>query len=301
MLKKEAVKRKTTSLFLLVAGIGLFAGLLVGGADNACAQPIAASPCDTGYYDSLEARAWLEAQREITQNQNLIFKADSVLEYTCFDRFANVLAMQAINMFSETVRWGTILGPTSMDTALDNLVGEAMRDYLTANFDHTFLGGRMRPPLAVIDYIPAPVIIGGAYNCDMMDRVWTYAKCMDFADTPAEDGFFTFASYSTDPDKRFLPDRCANLGSAWTTNITNAGLSTTTGPPTWTPDNPRTYLNWMDPANCGNAAYPPIDTGITVSRPRATPANYVERVCIIPGCHYVPPTGGGTAAGTCAP
>ena len=40
------------------------------------------SPCDPDYYESLEARAWLEAQREITQNQNLIYKPDSALEYT---------------------------------------------------------------------------------------------------------------------------------------------------------------------------------------------------------------------------
>jgi hypothetical protein len=46
----------------------------------------AASSCDPAYYDTLQSRAWLEAQREITQNQNLIFKPDSVLQYTCFDK-----------------------------------------------------------------------------------------------------------------------------------------------------------------------------------------------------------------------
>src|SRR5437016_4882806 len=43
------------------------------------------TPCDPEYMDALEARAYLEAQREVAQNQNYILKPDSVLEYTCFD------------------------------------------------------------------------------------------------------------------------------------------------------------------------------------------------------------------------
>lgn len=297
---------KKTGISVTVAGSALsvllflvvFIVMMAGGADKACAQPIAPTPCDTVYYDSLEARAWLEAQREITQNQNLIFKPDSVLEYTCFDRFAGVLALEAINMFSETTRWGPILPPNSMDVALRNLVGGALNDYLRANFQHTYLGGRAA---ALDTVLPLPPIVGAPYNCNMMDQVWNLSKCMNFVDIPQLDGFFTFENYATTDDKRQLPVACAALGAVWNANIRQAGLDPA-NPPAWPRDNVQTYLGWMNPANCGILPnYPPIDTGVTVNRSKATPNNYVERVCIIPGCRYQPPAGGGAAMGTCVP
>ena len=48
------------------------------------AAEIAPQSCDSNYWRQLSSRAWLEAEREIMQNQNLIFKPDSVLQYTCF-------------------------------------------------------------------------------------------------------------------------------------------------------------------------------------------------------------------------
>ncbi|MCB1592935.1 MAG: hypothetical protein KDI90_10850 [Alphaproteobacteria bacterium] len=53
--------------------------------------------CDEDFWDVLRARAWEEANREITQNQNLIAKPDSVLQYICFDRYMNHLARYAEN------------------------------------------------------------------------------------------------------------------------------------------------------------------------------------------------------------
>jgi hypothetical protein len=103
------------------------------------------TPCDPEYFKSLKSRAWLEAQREITQNQNLIFKPDSVFEYTCFDLHLNELADHAKDMFSETERWGTIPKvikdadgePISMDNALEGLVGKGLRTYIRQNFEET--------------------------------------------------------------------------------------------------------------------------------------------------------------------
>ncbi len=103
-------------------------------------QP-AETPCDPEYFKSLKSRAWLEAQREITQNQNLIFKPDSVFEYTCFDLYVNELADHAKDMFSETKRWGEVPGidDKSMDRALQAVVGDALKDYVDTNFDR--IGG----------------------------------------------------------------------------------------------------------------------------------------------------------------
>ncbi len=43
--------------------------------------------CDPDFWDVLADRAWEEGQREITQNNNLIARPDSVLSISCFDSF----------------------------------------------------------------------------------------------------------------------------------------------------------------------------------------------------------------------
>ena len=257
------------------------------------AADIADTPCDSAYFDSLEARAWLEAQREITQNQNLIFKADSVLEYTCFDKFANVLARDALSMFSETQRWGLVLDSTHMDNALQALVGQTLIDYIDANFGHEFLGKRwdfITPkPTGDSDYTPKK-IEGGSYKCDIMDRVWKEAKCMDFIEYETKDGFFTFQQYIDDEDKRFFPEKC-NEDDRW------AGmLETALTVPPWVDDPVFTHLDRLDNINCGKQDFPPIPTGITVRRPITTPKEFEEKICLQIGCHYVPTS---LTAGSC--
>lgn len=273
----------------------------------------AASPCDPKYMDSLESRAWLEAQREITQNQNLIFKPDSVLEYTCFDLFLGELAEHAKDMFSENTRWGTILPVNSMDGALEALVGRAFRTYLTDNFELTLnddgetveydlLGGRASPRVELSEDDPnldydedtpwlSPVLGDDlteedtAYNCNMMNRVWMAAKCMNFIDVPGEDGFFTFEQYQSAPDKRFLPQRCEAIPTQWETNIRLAWVDQYT---TWIEDNMQTYLERLDPDNCSTSI--PQPTGLMLQNSQY-PNGYPEFVCIPPGCHYTPNAG----------
>ncbi len=48
--------------------------------------------CDEDFLDVMEARAWEEAQREITQNANIIRRPDSVLSMTCFGDWLDHLA-----------------------------------------------------------------------------------------------------------------------------------------------------------------------------------------------------------------
>lgn len=262
--------------------------VLIPRESGAGAPPIADTPCDSLYYQTLSARAWLEAEREITQNQNLILKPDSVFEYTCFDLFLRELAQHAANMFSETTQFGTPLGDPSMNNALDDLIGDSLINYINANFENVsggtydLLGGHQAAN--GIDHQPA-AISNGTYSCDIMNRVWTAAKCINFASNPAEDGFYTFQQYSTALDKRHLPGgvRCSPINATWTANITTS----TTSPP-WTDDPMQTYLAHIDPANCGGGAYPPIPTGIQVVRTSATPTTYAEHVCIQPGCRYDP-------------
>ncbi len=251
------------------------------------AQPdIAPSPCDPGYYDSLEARAWLEAQREVMQNENLIYKPDSVLEYTCFNQFLNVLSNAAPSMFSQTSRW-TTPPPGNMGSTLSNLVGGALSSYIGSNFGHPYLGGR---ETGVSD--PPG---GGSYNCEVMYDVWMKAKCYDFVQSPDNDGFFTFAEYTTGSDKRFKPDVCPAGNPSTQDRISDAieNAANTADPQLWTEDAVVTFFENLDPAECSNADA--IATGIVVRRTQ-TPQEYNEKVCLAPGCYYVP---SGVDSGSC--
>ena len=251
----------------------------------------ATDPCDPDYYESLESRAWLTAQAEITQNQNLIFKTDSVLEYTCFDRYLRELADHADDMFSETTRWSGS-PPTDMRKALNDLVQSARNKYITANFNHTLLGGR-----ASFNYPNASSLSGNNYTCNIMDRVWQAAKCMDFIDNSTHDGFFTFAEYAADPDKRFLPTACPG-GANYTNNINKAVVNASTP---WTEDDVITYYGLIYPAsgNCEptmGGAVAKIQTGLEINVNSGSVTRYNEYVCTVPGCYYRPT---GLNSGTC--
>ncbi len=264
-------------LALGVAFLSPTAFLTASHAIAAPAIPIAPSACDPDYYSSMSSRAWLEAQREITQNQNLIFKPDSVLEYTCFDQFLNVLAAEAPNMFSKG----------DMPAALTNLVSAALTPYINNNFNHNYLGGR--DPVAPVPMAAAAA--AGAYNCSVMNDVWEEAKCINFASDAANDGFYSFADYQADPDKRFLPAVCPGIPVRWQNEIDLAFDELTTP---WIEDNVTTFYDQLDPAGCSGLT--PIPTGVTVHRPRQIPNEFEEHICLAPGCYYVPT---GMAAGDC--
>ncbi len=274
----------SNSKFLPLVLLGILAVFI---SSYAQAQLFAPDPCDPAYYNSLEDRAWLEAQREITQNQNLIFKSDSVLEYTCFDQFAGILANwgggpeASDKLFTANDRWGS--PARDLAASLSDTVGVALGRYDTSNFNHDLLGGRMKGS----SYNFNPNLTPRAnYECNVMERVWTYAKCMDFIVDPAEDGFYTFQKYAADPDKRHLPIRCDKIAD-FATPYAEALIDTETP---WFEDNLVTYFDLMYPpgGGCGGGL---ISTGLTVYRTSGNPLSFPEKVCIVPGCHYDPNAG----------
>lgn len=233
---------------------------------------IAPAPCDPKYMQSLEARAWLEAQREITQNQNLIVKPDSVMEYSCFDRYLGALVQSAPAMFSQSNRWGEPYG--NMSNALTVLVGRAYKSYWEQNFQHPELGGRANFSAAVLNADPVDAV---SYQCGIMKEVWKQAKCMDFIQDPDTDGFYTFEQYRDSRDKRQRPERCTE-DPRWTENIRSAYGSATP----WAHDNVDTFFDALEGGG------DPIPTGVIVERPKQSPTRYLEHICIAPGYHYVP-------------
>ncbi|MBI1300382.1 MAG: hypothetical protein GC137_01865 [Alphaproteobacteria bacterium] len=290
MIKTHIYFRKLSLLYFL-AVIFLFPFKSYG------SSIIPDSACDPLYYETLSSRAWLEAQREITQNQNLILKPDSVFEYTCFDLLVGELATHAQQMFSETSAFGTPLGSTAMDQALSNLVLTPVSAYTGANFPTVGSLGGHTAGLAIKHYISSSAP-STPYTCDIMERIWHAAKCINFADNSARDGFFTFQEYATDPlDKRGLPDLCSPITFQWATNLTNALM---TGP--WTNDPVQVYMDEVSPQACAATGDcpctgSPIPTGLTVTRASDTGSanTFQEHVCLQPGCRYHP---GGVLTGS---
>jgi len=269
----------------------------------------APTSCDPEYMDALEARAYMEAQREISMNKNLIFKPDSVLEYTCFDNFLAHLAVSGL--FSEAGCCGiTGLGSSSLDNALSTAVAQAMYTYLTNNFPHSnnngFLNGRTATQYDVSQGW------GQTYTCDMMGQIWTEAKCMNFFEEDDHDAFYDFAWYYTnDPRKWDLtqdwtPNNTCGQGfiSAAETSVAYNNQQANYVLPQenpWPSDlnpyvddpiNPYFSLllpfDYPFPDGSGTVkCAPPILTGVCVDRgPNMNP--YPDAVCPNPGCHYEP-------------
>ena len=304
-------------VFLCLLFVGAYGFMSKVDENYACASSGAAAPttpCDPEYMDALEARAWLEAQREIAQNQNLIVKPDSVLEYSCFDRFLLEIADDASNQFSETTRWGDIpdLDSTSQDSALGRLILTGLTSYIEENFPHTFLGGR-----STIDNVMTsnPQASGSyTYTCDRMRAAWEAAKCMNFFNrisqdpnapaTEAHDGFYDFRWYNTN-DPRQLPTgnqfaACTvPAGTPYTFQEMEAiSFNTRQNMYVLTPENPNnataynrdnlvTFLNFILPVGVAPTTAcitQPIQTGIRVNR-RMTSGAYNDGVCPNPGCY----------------
>lgn len=308
---KSGLKPYVKNVFGFFAVAGACAAIMTGGfaPPQALAQ---ATACDPQYMDALEARAWMEAQREISQNQNLIVKPDSVLEYSCFNMFLNVVARDASSMFSETRRWGDIpgLGDTSQDAALTSLVFEAFSGYIEENFPHTYLGGRASADASTAGYTN---VSSSSYVCDDMAVVWQEAKCLNMFDERAFDGFYDFAWYHRN-DPRQLPGSSAGFAAceplsdapfnfdrmqqtAFNNRHTTHVLQTENPNDTtaYNVDNLVTFLNFILPAGTDATAdwdtgcAPPIMTGISVQRAGTGTAAYPDAVCPNPGCYY---TGG---------
>jgi hypothetical protein len=296
---KLSIKMVIRFCLTITAFISL--AIVLASKTSQAASTIADSPCDPQYYESLSARAWLEAEREITQNQNLILKPDSVFEYTCFDRLIYELADHADEMFSETSRYGNPLSNTSMDDALQGLVGTSLITYIDNNFGSKSGAGAYNllyghPAATGINHQPQPITAGPSYSCDIMARVWQAAKCINFITNASTDGFFTFEEYATSAtDKRYLPNAagtCTAITANWSDNL---NVALTTGP--WTQDPVQTYFTLTDPVNCtsGNClcSGTPIPTGVRVVRTGYNLNEFDEKICLQPGCHFHPGSIGG--------
>lgn len=238
-------------------------------ANNAGDGGIANSSCDCSYWESLESRAWLEAEREISQNQNLIFKPDSVLQYTCFNLDLDLTAGPIARLFSDQALGVSRAG--AMRAALAASVRAALQAYIQTNFNHNSLGGR-----------------GGLSGlCMQMGTVWQEAKCYNFM-TRAADGFLMFEEHQS-TEVRQLPRPCSP-DTRWATNLTQAFNHPGWFQQQFVRPSQTAYqaiYNGLLPGGCSNnqnqtGGY--IPTGVTVQgMGRQT---YADGFCTNPGCTF---------------
>lgn len=303
------------SIYIVLLALFLVAGIYK---TSAYAQP--ASGCDPQIMDSMEAKAWLHAQRRISQNANFIYKPDSVLEYSCFNQFIGYLADNPARRFSEEINYALWQPPPasisviSTDSALYEVVTAPLIEYLNGNFGHTFLGDHLPSGGGA----PPPY---GTYNCDAMSVVWGAARCSNFMENSNLDGFYDFAYYSANDPRGFPAPACTPDGRILAAlDEAYRGADTQTGsvhgneaqhyalavendpfddgvPYDEDPMLSLPILQKMIAGNCTNSGI--IPTGITIDyREGSTPAlgaspgtsattrTVLEHVCTIPACSY---------------
>ncbi len=279
---------------------------------------IAEQACDPAYWTTMKERAWLEAEREIMQNQNLIFKPDSVLEYTCFDKFLNHAAKNLGDIFVHTNYFGDPIiarteNPEGQGHAIKTAVFDAMKSYLESNYDPDFLSGRapkMQKPPGITNLGNAPEVTtenGNNYsNCRVMAEVWMASKCLNFAeDEFVSDSFHPFVTiekgpnskvddvpgYTTYEDVRIWPTLCSNMtASKWETTYNRANNMNDFFYEFQNPTKKafEEVRKMVEPGACGDDT-PAIMTGVTVVLSGTDSSGEPDGFCTNPGCTY---TGG---------
>lgn len=272
--------------------------------------------CDPQYWESMSSRAWMEAQREISQNKNLIYKPDSVLEYVCFDSFMQHAAQHVGDVFTHTTYFnGQMIIPRdderySLEQTLTKVVTNSYKTYIESNFGHKFLGERSAHlgRHAAADRTLGDASAMGEYKCTLMANIWTQAKCENFIDNEKfeGDGFFPFddlkpgpggnveiKGYKNRTDPRIFPAACqiaqpdnsANHAT-WDAAILRATNKNDDRYPFSEPlkavyDEIRPKL---EPGTCSiNRA---ILTGVTVITDAGNKQGHPDGICSNPGCSF---------------
>lgn len=245
----------------------------------------AQNACDPQFMDAIEARGFAEAARENAQNQNLMFKPDSVFEYSCFRSHASLPQVNADQLFR----------PASLSFPTVNPIEQ----FVFTNFGDVYLDSRYTTPIPAL---PAPP----ANMCNAIASVWEVSRCMNFYNRQDLEGFFDLTHYTAN-DPRQLP---TSLGACPT--LPYGGLNMAldmaynNNRPAWTLaiPNPRDTTDYIsDPVDVLEGMYEPgtcgteIPTGMIVTDYTAPVNSFREKICSNPACVYTP---SGYDAGSCS-
>lgn len=220
--------------------------------------------CDAGLYRAITTKAHLESQREQMLNSNLLFKPDSVLEYSCFNAALNSDLAPKDTDFSESHKTIDLPGATN------EMLGTLAQQYNSNNFGHPALGGHGKDPTSP----------GSNYtNCNMMNNIWRQAKCGDFQQNLSETAFLEFSDYANGANKRGLPQECAPKAPLpWKEAIAAVY-------PPGNLDMNEVYKK-LQPGACGDTYI--ISTGVPLKYKTPDGAGGLKegKICAAPGCSF---------------
>lgn len=288
----KAIRILCIASAVLILGSGVF----VSAPPTACAQDKnnEISGCASDTWASMVSQATLESRRENMMNQTFIAKPDSILQYICFDGAMADLGNKAGPIFNETDFWNgkdVVIGTNAqhyskpnekttvkvnrgnmaLDFALAETVRYAAKNYLNNNYKHKMLGGQ-----SSIDATPS------AINCDMMKKVWDFARCQNF---DGDKVFYTFDELVGNDPRKFPEDmKCEN------SPITQEDikLAKNKGFTAVKFDKLKPHIDFlMSESGCDIT----LQTGVTVNRIEAGGkigkiVEYPDGVCTNVGCSY---------------
>ncbi len=302
-MKFEHIVLKYKKIFLWVLLV-----FCAGGIGRAFA--VLPASCDSEFYDVMEARATLQAKRDVEMAQTIILKPDSVLEYSCFMNRLIEVSGVAGKIFSGNVKPPLFQEPPMTYTPSGPYLPTIDEDAVTApNSGQSEVKVGPNPPggdlhadrlgnalgllvTASLNEFMYPAFghtfAGGTYAgevsdvCEPMRLVWDFLRCKNFDPNL----FMTFEEL-VDNDRRTHPVVCAdtNRTSVWQDNIDKSYAA---------PGDPGgaepviTYLDKLDSANCSSLG--PIKTGIQVYRLDRGDSKWKiihdDAVCVAAGCYY---------------
>ena len=306
--------------------LGVMTSLIIGYGlvtDSGCANAGAAlhnTACEADFRTQMVNRATIMAERHSVIAETLINKPDSVLEYSCFDQNAALLAVENGPLFSESTAWNsdsvTIsggfgdtalvnvanisysvnMGNTRLDQKINNLVFETINDYVSDSFSHDFLGGKMSGS----DNNIGNNVAGVNSSCDHMQSIYEVARCEDFAtDRP----FGPLAKLDGTSGGEWVDDPRANPASCGTAHMITTALIEQANNKDFTHtgfDQVDDYNEYFahDTAGFGSdCSLTPIPTGVMIQYVEITMDSsgdtnipndyeYEDKVCPSPGCYF---------------
>lgn len=239
--------------------------------------PAAASGCDSAFMSKMQQRAWMEAQREVMNNEKAIWKPDSVLALSCFNGQVNDMEIS----YSKDECAGASGACAGSDDVTEE-VTDGSTDYLGASYTSNLGGGNT-------SIAQKPNASPG--DCDSQDKLWEEAKC---ANVDPVNSFPSFDDLSS-TDNRTAPTACTNNPTGeWTTAKTDmAAVGLNMGAGKF--DTVNLFLNVWAPLSTlsGGSCFSGIPTGVKVGGA----SGFEEVVCPNPGC--TPDLAGGSV--TCKP
>jgi len=319
--------------FILIALSAFIGFVVVGNAGTACAQSAA---CDSDFQDVMNARATMEATREVEMAQRIILKPDSVLEYSCFDDTISNLNQVANRMFSDNIFGREIFNIPPQEYEPPGGLYDAYLPTITpilvttpGSIEERLVPGPNPPPfplaaltssgmdtsLRILVFETMQAFLSGSFShvyaggtfdgsgaalgegiCNPMDLMWSFSKCQNF-----DPSWFPTLAFLSGLDQRTIPIPCNNVDRAeiWAANLlaANPEPGMPGGVDIVAPlDGDDLPSFYVEQFVTNCSESVPIPTGVRVYTGAPPQDTHADAVCLAPGCYYDPSEDGACRA-----